>query len=56
MVFATLIGVSERLSRVSISQLERKRLELLRRELGIDPPPDEQKRRKPREQGGEVVA
>jgi putative transposase len=55
LVFATLIRVSERWSRVSISELERKRLELLRRELGIDPPPDEQ-RRKSRAQGQEGVA
>ena len=56
LVFATLIRVSERWSRVSISELERKRLKLLRRELGIDPPPEEQQRRKPRAQGKEGVA
>lgn len=56
LVFATLIRVSERWSRVSISELERKRLELLRRELGIDPPPEEQERRKSRAQGKEGVA
>lgn len=55
LVFATLIRVSERWSRVSISELERKRLELLRGELGIDPPPDEQ-RRESRAQGQEGVA
>jgi putative transposase len=55
LVFATLIRVSERWSRVSISELERKRLELLRRELGIDPPPHEQ-RRKSRAQGQEGAA
>lgn len=55
LVFATLIRVSERWSRVSISELERKRLELLRRELGIDPPPGEQKRRKPKAEGSEGV-
>jgi putative transposase len=54
LVFATLIRVSERWSRVSISELERKRLKLLRRELGIDPPPEE--RREPRREGNEVVA
>jgi putative transposase len=43
LVFATLIRVSERWSRVSISELERQQLKLLRRELGIDPPPDERK-------------
>ena len=57
LVFATLIRVSERWSRVSISELERKRLGLLRRELGIDPPPDEQRTKKPlRPEGKEVVA
>jgi putative transposase len=55
LVFATLMRVSERWSRVSISELERKQLELLRRELGIDPPPDKQ-RREPRPEGNEVVA
>ncbi len=54
LVFATLIRVSERWSRVSVSQLERKQLELLRWELGIDPPPDE--RREPKRKANEVVA
>lgn len=40
LVFATLIRASERWSRVSVSELESKQLELLRRELGIDPPPE----------------
>jgi len=40
LVFATLIRASERWSRVSVSQLEKKQLELLRRELAIDPPPE----------------
>jgi putative transposase len=40
LVFATLIRASERWSRVSISELESKQLKLLRRELGIDPPPE----------------
>src|SRR5215216_2587061 len=56
LVFATLMRVSGRWSRVSISELERKRLGLLRRELGIDPPPDEQRREPPRPEGSEVVA
>jgi putative transposase len=56
LVFATLIRVSERWSRVSISELERKRLKLLRRELGIDPPPDERKRRNPTAEGKEGAA
>jgi putative transposase len=53
LVFATLIRVSERWSRVSVSELERQRLKLLRRELGIDPPPDE--RRELRRGGNEVA-
>jgi putative transposase len=40
LVFATLIRVSERWSRVSVSELERRRLGLLGRELGIDPSPE----------------
>jgi putative transposase len=56
LVFATLMRVCGRWSRVSISDLERKRLGLLRRELGIDPPPDEQRREPPRPEGSEVVA
>jgi putative transposase len=55
LVFATLMRVSERWSRVSVSELERKQLGLLRRELGIDPPPDESGR-EPRREGNEVVA
>lgn len=39
LVFATLIRCSERWSRVPINELERQQLRLLRRELGIDPPP-----------------
>lgn len=53
LVFATLIRVSERWSRVSISELERQQLKLLRRELGIDPPPDE--RRELGREGNEVA-
>ncbi|MFQ5968726.1 MAG: transposase [Acidimicrobiia bacterium] len=39
LVFATLIRCAQRWSRVSISDLERHQLQLLRQELGIDPPP-----------------
>lgn len=53
LVFATLIRVSERWSRVSVSELEHQQLKLLRRELGIDPPPDE--RRELRREGSEVA-
>jgi transposase-like protein len=44
LVFATLIRVSEKWSRVSFSELDRQRLKLLRRELGIDPPTPDEKR------------
>jgi transposase-like protein len=39
LVFATLIRCAQRWSRISISDLERHQLQLLRQELGIDPPP-----------------
>ena len=39
LVFAVLIRCSERWSRVSITDIERHQLRLLRAELGIDPPP-----------------
>lgn len=45
LVFATLIRVSERWSRVSVSDLEHQQLRLLRRELGIDPPPTKEAKR-----------
>lgn len=49
LVFATLIRVSDRWQRVSVSDLERQQLRLLRRELGIDPmPPNEKEVRKTR--------
>jgi hypothetical protein len=39
LVFATLIRAADRWCRVSISELERHQLTLLRAELGLDPPP-----------------
>jgi putative transposase len=39
LVFATMIRAAQRWCRVSISDLERHQLKLLRAELGIDPPP-----------------
>ncbi|MBV8996522.1 MAG: hypothetical protein JO287_23105 [Pseudonocardiales bacterium] len=39
LVFATLIRAADRWCRVSISDLERHQLRLLRTELGIDPSP-----------------
>jgi putative transposase len=41
LVFATMIRAAERWSRVSINDLERHQLKLLRAELGLDPPPGE---------------
>jgi len=41
LVFATLIRCAARWSRVAISDLERHQLQLLRVELGIDPPPQQ---------------
>lgn len=40
LVFVTLVRAAERWSRVSVSDLERKQLGLLRQELRIDPPPE----------------
>jgi transposase-like protein len=39
LVFATMIRAADRWCRVSISDLERRQLKLLRVELGLDPPP-----------------
>jgi hypothetical protein len=39
LVFATMIRAADRWCRVSISDLERHQLNLLRAELGLDPPP-----------------
>lgn len=39
LVFATLIRVSDRWCRLAVSDLERAQLRQLRRELGLDPPP-----------------
>ncbi len=54
LVFATLIRACERWSRVSVSDLERKQLGLLRQELGIDPPPERGKE-VTRHKGSEVA-
>ena len=39
LVFATMIRAADRWCRVSVSDLERHQLKLLRAELGLDPPP-----------------
>jgi transposase-like protein len=44
LLFATLIRVSDRWSRVPVSDLERQQLRLLRRGLGIDPDPSAEKK------------
>jgi hypothetical protein len=41
LAFATMIRSAERWCRVSVSDLERHQLKLLRTELGLDPPPNE---------------
>ena len=48
LVFAVLIRCSERWSRVSVSDIERHQLQLLRAELGIDPPPAGEKEERSR--------
>jgi transposase-like protein len=45
LVFATMIRAAERWCRVSVSDLERHQLKLLRAELGLDPPPDTDERK-----------
>jgi hypothetical protein len=39
LVFATMVRAAERWCRVSVTDLERHQLKLLRAELGLDPPP-----------------
>jgi hypothetical protein len=45
LVFATMIRAADRWCRVSISDLERHQLKLLRAELGLDPPPASDERK-----------
>jgi hypothetical protein len=45
-VLATVIRAADRWCRVSISDLERHQLKLLRAELGLDPPPADTGNRK----------
>jgi transposase-like protein len=47
LVFAVLIRSSERWCRVSITDIERHQLKLLRAELGIDPPPTPEEKEEP---------
>jgi putative transposase len=46
LVFATMIRAADRWCRVSITDLERHQLKLLRAELGLDPPPADTDNRK----------
>jgi hypothetical protein len=50
LAFATMMRAAERWCRVSINDLERHQLRLLRAELGLDPPPvqDQPNRRRRR--------
>ena len=45
LIFATMIRAADRWCRVSITDLERHQLKLLRAELGLDPPPADDNRR-----------
>lgn len=54
LAFATMIRSAERWSRVSINDIERHQLKLLRAELGLDPPPVQDHTR--RKRGTERVA
>jgi len=56
LAFATMIRSAERWCRVSVSDLERHQLKLLRIELGIDPPPTEDQATTRRKRGTERVA
>ena len=47
LVFATMIRAADRWCRVSITDLERHQLRLLRAELGLDPPPAGTDNRRP---------
>jgi putative transposase len=48
LVFATMIRAADRWCRVSISDIERHQLKLLRAELGLDPPPSTKERKNDR--------
>jgi hypothetical protein len=48
LVFATMIRAAQRWCRVSISDLERHQLKILRTELGLDPPPADNNERNTR--------
>jgi putative transposase len=52
LVFATMIRAADCWCRVSISDLERHQLTLLRAELGLDPPPANTKNRKTNQRKG----
>jgi hypothetical protein len=59
LVFPTLMRVSDRWNRVSVSEIERQQLRLLRQQLGIDPPPEGvpkhvRRRRRLRDSGRDV--
>ena len=56
LVFATMIRAAERWSRVSIYDLERHQLNLLRADLGLDPPPAEDQATRRRKRRTERVA
>jgi hypothetical protein len=56
LAFATMIRAAERRCRVSINDIERHQLKLLRVELGIDPPPEHDQATKNKRGPAERVA
>lgn len=55
LVFATLIRAAGRWCRVSISDLERHQVKLLRAELGLNPPPSIDKGLRPHQSGSSMI-
>jgi len=51
LVFATMIRAAERWARISVTDIERHQLKLLRAELGLDPPPASNKPKTGRRKG-----
>jgi putative transposase len=56
LAFATMVRASERWCRVPMSDLERRQLELLRAELGLDPPPTDNEANRRRSADQRVAA
>jgi transposase-like protein len=56
LAFATMIRSAQRWCRVSVNDLERHQLKLLRIELGLDPPPPAEDQTSPRKRGSQRIA